>query len=254
VTPFFFGPRARQLYGVLHEPQTPGSEGILLCQAGPQQAMRLTWLVRYVAGQLAAAGFPALRFDYFATGDSSGDSDAATLQQWREDVLTAADELRDRCGVSKVSAIGLRLGATLFASCAGLQLSHALLWEPVIDGRAYVRELKRIQRDRYENDPLGQVAPEDELLGFPFSARRWEELLALDLRSAPHCTAARWTLLAASDNSVLEDLARTLRAEGNSVAVVVDPSSRDPSPQSIDSLLYSTGIANALVNALRQAP
>jgi hypothetical protein len=253
VNPFFFGSRTRQLYGVLHEPAEPGSEGVLLCQPGPQQAMRLTWVVRHVASQLASAGFAALRFDYFATGDSSGNAEAGTLAQWREDVLTAAEEMRDRTGVGKVSAIGLRLGATLFASCPELQLSQALLWEPVIDGEAYVDELEQVQLERLKRNQLGQALPKDELLGFPFSTQEREEMVALDLRAPPRCSADSWTLIAGGPSPALDELDRALRAEGNKVVVVLDPASQDPAPKSIDSLLYSTGIANALVNAFRQA-
>jgi pimeloyl-ACP methyl ester carboxylesterase len=252
MNPFFFGSRTRQLFGALHEPAQPATEGVLLCQPAPQQAMRLTWLVRHVAEQLALAGFPALRFDYYGTGDSSGDAEAGTLSQWREDILTAADELRDRSGVASISAIGLRLGATLFASCPELSLSQALLWEPVVDGKSYVRELMQVQAERLERDQLGQEAPETELLGFPFPAREREETLALDLRKPPRCAAASWTLMAGGASPELDELDRALQDEGRKVAVIVDPASKDPSPKSIDSLLYSTAISSALVNAFRQ--
>jgi hypothetical protein len=79
-----------------------------------------------------------------------------------------------------------------------------------------------------------------------------EELLALDLRTLPRCSAGSWTLIAGSPSPALDELDRTLRGEGRQVSVVLDPLSKDPAPKSIDSLLYSTAIANALVKAFRQ--
>jgi hypothetical protein len=252
LNPFFFGSRARKLFGVLHEPAEPGSEAVLLCQPGPQQAMRMGWLVRRVASQLASAGFPAMRFDYFATGDSTGDSGTGSLAQWREDVLTAAEEIKDRTGAGKVSAIGLRLGATLFASCPDLNLSRALLWEPVVDGATYLNELAQFQRKHLERNQLEHTVPADELLGYPLPLPEQEQIRALNLRSSPHCAASRWTLIAGKANPALGELDTALRAEGHKVSMLLDEAAADPAPNSTDSLLYSNEIANALLGAFRQ--
>lgn len=106
-------------------------------------------MFRVLATQLERAGYAALRFDYSGTGDSLGDSQAATVDTWVGDVAIAADRLRSASGAARLAVVGLRFGATL-ATLAGargdLRLRHLVLWDPIIDGAAYVRELAQQHR------------------------------------------------------------------------------------------------------------
>jgi alpha/beta superfamily hydrolase len=125
MNPIFFGPSERQLYGVYHPPRgAPRDLGVLLCYPAPQEYMRTHWAMRRLATLLSQRGFHVLRFDYYATGDSAGESSEAALGTWSRDIGLAASELRDVAGVGTVSAVGLRLGATLAAQAtAGASLA-----------------------------------------------------------------------------------------------------------------------------------
>src|SRR5581483_1362674 len=133
--PLFFGDSKRRLYGVLQEPVGNAREtGVVLCYPAPQEYHMTHWAFRRLAALLAKAGFPALRFDYSCTGDSSGSAHAASPEAWAQDVAAAAAELKDLTGVRKVALLGMRFGAavaTRAVATLGLKVSHLVLWEPV---------------------------------------------------------------------------------------------------------------------------
>ncbi len=144
-----------------------------------------------------------MRFDYAGTGDSSGDIADYGVDAWIADIEAAADELRRESGVSRIVLVGLRFGATLAALCAQrgrLRAAHVLLWDPVVDGAQYLRELRRAHR-AYMDAEFGRAtaahagiadAPESmlqEALGTPISTRLHGEFTAIDLAGdAPSTT------------------------------------------------------------------
>ena len=102
--------------------------------------------VRHLADSLATLGIPACRFDYQGTGDSPGlDLDPNRLETWQKDIQAAIDFTRRATGCEKICLIGIRLGATLAAWVATQQeVDFLILWNPVISGRRYVREIHAI--------------------------------------------------------------------------------------------------------------
>lgn len=150
-------------------------------------------MFRVLAMQLERAGYAALRFDYSGTGDSLGDSRAATVDAWVADVESAGERLRAATGASRVAVVGLRFGATLamLASARGdLRARHLVLWDPVVDGAAYLRELTA-QHRAYMRDEIGpgwqdrlRIAADGtpaEVLGAPIGAVLGGQIAAIDL-------------------------------------------------------------------------
>jgi pimeloyl-ACP methyl ester carboxylesterase len=136
-----------------------------LCNPFGEEAARAHRIYRVMATQLERAGYPVLRFDYSGTGDSMGDGEEATVEAWLGDVVTAEGELRSATGAKKTVAIGLGLGGTLAALATvrkGLKLRHLLLWDPVIDGTAYLRELAAAHR-QYMRVEMGSTGWVDRL-------------------------------------------------------------------------------------------
>lgn len=180
---FFFGP-GKSLYGTLHEP--PGAMkdvAVLLCCPGPQEYHMTHWAFRRLAGQLARAGLPCLRFDWSSTGDSAGASHDARLASWQKDLGAAAAELRDVTGLRKLAIVGLRLGAAVAvrAVSAGLKASHLVLWEPVVNGARYVKQLEELD-EREAMRLLHRVSePRTELGGYLMTSPQRAELQQLDI-------------------------------------------------------------------------
>ena len=165
---------------------------MLLCNPFGEEAARAHRVYRVLGMQLARAGFAALRFDYAGTGDSHGDGADATVDEWIGDVEQAADQLRGASGASRIAVIGLRFGATLAVLASArdaLRPRHLLLWDPVVDGAAYLRELAG-QHRTYMRDELGakwieRARPGDaaptEVIGTPIGAALAAEVAAIDL-------------------------------------------------------------------------
>lgn len=204
----YFGAQ-RPLLGALHQPQRlrPRSTAVLLCNPFGEEASRSHRIYRVLATQLERAGFAALRFDYSGTGDSAGEARDATIEAWLEDIAAAADHLRALSGATRIAVVGLRLGASLavLASARGLAPRHLVLWDPVVEGAAYLRELivhhrnyMRSEigdgwRDQLAISPAGVPA---EALGAPISDALGAQLAAVDL-------AAPTTVLAADHITVI---------------------------------------------------
>lgn len=213
-----FGPAGRQLLGTLHSPQRlrARSAAVLLCNPFGEEAARAHRIYRVLATQLERSGYSVLRFDYGGTGDSMGESEDVDLAGWLTDVERAAEELRGT-PPRKLVAIGLRLGATLAAlasSRGALRLRHLVLWDPIVDGSAYLRELATMHRTymRQEmgmdwNDRLALSAAGHprEALGVPIPDQLAGELAAIDL-AAEELRTEHVTVLSTSASPALERL------------------------------------------------
>jgi pimeloyl-ACP methyl ester carboxylesterase len=186
MNPFFFGSSPKQLFGIHHPPKTATARevAILVCYPFGDEYMRTHKAMRQLTLQLAKGGFHLLRFDYYGTGDSAGESEEGTMAQWLEDVAVAADELKETAGVSRVSLVGLRLGATLAAKAAAGRndVDDLVLWDPIVAGAAYIDEL--LLPPRYlRHLPQAPLAPDETAgsAGFPLTPALRAELTALDL-------------------------------------------------------------------------
>ena len=103
--PFYFGDTDRPLFGVYHPPgsQAVHDVGVLLCYPGAEEYMSIHWAFRRLAVMLSKSGFHVLRFDYFGTGDSSGEFTEANILQWQADIRAAVAELRDMASTKRIS-------------------------------------------------------------------------------------------------------------------------------------------------------
>jgi pimeloyl-ACP methyl ester carboxylesterase len=231
--PFFFGSSDSALFGVYHRPTgAPRDHGVLLCPPIGQEYVRSHWAMRQVAVALARAGFHALRFDWFAVGDSAGESREGSVERWVGDVALAAAELRDVAAVKRLSLVGLRLGATLAAAAMarGLRARDLVLWDPVVRGADYLEEMVglnavvrrdptrfgfSLRRDLGKRMPWLIEWPEvdGELVGLPVPAALRAELMGLDigrLLAAPPDT--RVTVFCSEDRPSYRDLAASVGA------------------------------------------
>lgn len=233
VEPFFFGQTA--LYGCLH-PGSRTDRGAVICYPFGHEYITIHRAARQLATQISRAGLPTLRFDYSGTGDSAGDLEQARLDDWVGDIGRAADELRARTGVAQVSLIGIRLGAALaLAASEGRQDVESLaLWDPVIWGRAYLRELnqdtRRMRRVAHVlASPSRQGAAKRksagsggvdrqpiEVLGFEVSKALASDLRGLELDTIkPGCVDR--TLLLETTKAATAPLGAVLRGAGCNV-------------------------------------
>jgi pimeloyl-ACP methyl ester carboxylesterase len=97
------------------------------------------------ARELARRGYPVLRFDYMGTGDSEGDFADCSIDTKLCDIHSAILSLREKVErLDSIGLIGLRFGAAIAASAATVEnVKKLVLWEPVLNGDAYMREMLR---------------------------------------------------------------------------------------------------------------
>ena len=138
--------------------------------------------MRQLAAQLARAGHYAFRFDYFGTGDSGGDYADASLAAWRQDIGDAIDECRRRTRAADVALVGLRLGAVLALGASGRRkdVRSLVMWNPVVDGAALLREWRSAQRAFSTALGYGPDELDDQVLGMPLHRELVAELEGLD--------------------------------------------------------------------------
>jgi len=197
--PFYFGNPARELFGCFHEPSDKSIRrcAVLICQPVGHEYINSHRALRQLGVRLAETGFPVLRFDYSGCGDSYGEAEQSSITRWLEDISTAVIQLRALTGMFQVCVIGLRLGGTL-AAVAGSrckEFDSLVLWEPVVNGRSYLKELHSLQREmlRFRPKPklLKKSQPYMEILGFPLSRLLHAQLEELDLATMAEKPAAR---------------------------------------------------------------
>jgi len=196
MTPLLFGPPARRLFGLYHprEGTKLSDTAVLLCAPMGHEALRSHRFYRVLAIRLARRGMSVLRFDSHGAGDSPGADEDGELEGWRADVGEAHRELLARSGATRVLWFGARLGASLAvqaASAPGARVDKLVLWEPVLDGRAYLqalreRHVKELEQSHALPDPRWRREmlrdPEaftDEAFGFAISPLLRRQLLAL---------------------------------------------------------------------------
>jgi hypothetical protein len=191
--PFYFGPD-RALFGLFHASGTLARKAVLLCPPLGQDQIRCHRLYRQLAQALVAEGMAVLRFDYYGTGDSAGDSVEVDWERCIADTAVAAGELRTRAGVDRVFAFGARLGGSMaLASATQARFAGVVAWDPVLDGQPYVAQLDAMQSALCADGQRFMVPrkPADvaaQWLGFAISARLRQQIAALHIDRPPTTT------------------------------------------------------------------
>lgn len=181
--PIVFGPPARPISGRLHETRATLRGAVVLCAPWGYEENCASQTFCELARELADAGYEVLRFDYDGCGNSYGDAyDAKRIVGWTSSCALAIEFMARRTGC-KVNVVGLRLGAALAVlASADCHIGAAVLWDPVVSGKRYLRALRAMSIMGVEaapdpNDPGSLVT-----IGNPMTSATVAELEALNLQ------------------------------------------------------------------------
>lgn len=145
--PFFFPWKERRLFGVLHSPERKDvSLGFVFCHPFAEEKLWTHRVFVSFARELARRGIAVLRFDFMGHGDSDGHFGESTVDTRLDNIHTAVEYLKTEVpAVNRIGFLGLRFGATLAALAAErrVDVTHLLLWEPIVDGGRYMQEMLR---------------------------------------------------------------------------------------------------------------
>jgi len=190
------------LFGWVHQPSDAiARAGILLCPPLLDEPYWTHRTYRALGRRLAEAGFVVLSLDYRGTGDSSARAeDVADLAQWRGDITAAATELR-RWGAEAVAAVGMRAAANLLSSIGPGVIDARVFWDPVADGRTYLRQvvtLNKMAMGATVKNPPATVPGAEQQVGYDYP-----QSLVDSLRALPPCsTVTEPTLMLTRDGRV----------------------------------------------------
>jgi alpha-beta hydrolase superfamily lysophospholipase len=208
-------------FGVLHPAKGP--RGVLICSSMGDEALNVYRPLVFLAQQFADAGAPTLRLEYYGAGDSAGeDGEAGRFQAWLDGIVAGVRWLRENCGVTSVTLVGVRIGAMLAAraACELDDIESLIMLAPAPSGRRFLREL--ILRAN-TNAEIWQVESriEDgnwfEAHGVRLDRSTRDALDRLDVAKFPRRPAPRALVLDQRDSPAGGILAERLRSLGTDV-------------------------------------
>ena len=218
---FYFGPDS-SLYGIIEHPGVArGSTAVLICGPIGAEDIRPSFVLTLLMRRLAARGVPVMRFDWYGTRDSAGDGPDGDPARWRADLLAARDALTARTGAKSVTAIGIRLGGlVLLAGLKEACFDRVVMWDAVIDGRAFVARARAAEDARRRGYTprlrFGQHRNKfgvEELHGFSWSTRALDVVSKLRLDERLPVSTARVSWLSSEDPTSARSLFEQLVPE-----------------------------------------
>jgi alpha-beta hydrolase superfamily lysophospholipase len=151
--PFYIGTGETASFAVFHPADRAARDErppVLICPPWGWADVASYRARREWADRLAAAGFPTLRFDLPATGNSAGAvTDGGIAAGWVSATLAAAGWLADAEGSGGgIAALGIGLGGLLVlaAIAAGAPIASLALWGAPGRGKRFVRETQAFSR------------------------------------------------------------------------------------------------------------
>lgn len=127
-----------------HLPADAAQVGLVVCPPVASEFEKNYRRETLLAWALAARGVAVGRFHYVGTGHSDGEPTAASLGSMVDDAIAATERFVTRTAVRRLAFLGTRVGALVAAAVARRYPGAPLaLWEPVLTGREYLREVFR---------------------------------------------------------------------------------------------------------------
>jgi pimeloyl-ACP methyl ester carboxylesterase len=223
VNPLYLGTSERRLFGIYEPPAVKCGRprAAVLCYPWGSEYVYAHRSMRHLATKLSQAGFHTLRFDFFGTGDSSGDLLDADLTGWEGDTESAIEGLKDIAGTTRVTLVGMRIGGTVAAKAAAQladEIEALIMWDPIVSGAEYLRSM-----DITVPVPVQMATPDAlavaEIDGYPLSARMLRDFEAIDLRADLAAAEQRSLVLVTERLASHVDLERDMPVAGARTAL-----------------------------------
>ncbi|MBI2808360.1 MAG: alpha/beta fold hydrolase [Planctomycetes bacterium] len=221
---FYVTSRGRSLFVWHHHAaqERQQDHAVLICAPAGHEQVHSHRSLRHLADQLAGVGFRVVRFDFLGAGDSADFVESASpYADWLANIQDVLGWMKRHLKSKRVSLMGLRLGATLaMQAAAEVEIENMVLWQPIVRGRAYARELKALSMIGVAAPRASPPAAGLEAAGFVYSNGLLDELGQVDLlKISPRCARA----LILSRDDVASDLGLFNHFQANLVEVEHGP-------------------------------
>jgi hypothetical protein len=175
-----------------------------------------------------------------------------------DDAKAAVEELRDVSGARRVSVVGMRFGAAVAARLPSTHLREVVLWEPILEGREHLAELRRVHAQR----ELGWLLPAarhaagepEDLLGYPLHEGVRGSIDAVDLRSGPYAACSGFSIVVSADGPEPRALEAALSKTGARVQLRVVLGSTTEEASKAGAALMSNAVLGAVADAIAGPP
>jgi dienelactone hydrolase len=142
----FLGPRG-VLRGIIHRPEitTGRAPAVVLLHGFTGNHVEDQFLFVQMAHRLTEAGFAALRFDFYGSGDSDGTFDEMTIETEVGDAGRAVEWMSQQFGVDgdRIGVLGLSMGGCVAALLAGRdpRVKAAVFWNALCKPRDHFEDI-----------------------------------------------------------------------------------------------------------------
>ncbi|MFC3549823.1 hypothetical protein ACFOLC_02215 [Lysobacter cavernae] len=211
---------------MLHAVDGARGDALLMCPPLLQDGIRSQRALWSLAQAQAVAGTTVLRFDWFGSGDSAGDSRELSWAGLQDDLGAAVSALRDLSGVARPHQLALRSAAlpVLARAASNNEPVDLVLWDPHLLGSAVVDDWRQQHRQqlheagRYPFGSDGNAA--DELIGFDLDPAWLDTLARQDANQWPLPAGSRVLLAVWEMTPALQQYAARQREAGVAVDVL----------------------------------
>lgn len=258
----FFGKPHRRLYGMRHGGGASANRDVLIVPPLLQEGIVSQRALWTLAEALAAGGTSALRFDWYGSGDSAGDSGELSLSGLRDDLQQAATWLSAGTA-AQIRTLALRSAClpVLAAATATGEPVDLVLWDPVLAGAGMLADWRRTHASQFADvgryrRPMAVVEKNDELLGFDVDPGFVDELSKLDLRSRALPAGSRLRLVAWQEDGAWDEYIALQAAAGVDARLHVLATRDQPAwhdPNQIEKQAFPRRSVIELANLLAEA-
>ena len=205
IKPAFVNSDDAQLFTHTHYPMTTSAnKGILICNPIGHEYQNYHRALNKLAQLLARNGFPVMRFDYYGSGDSSGEFSELTLSQCLRNIDTAVNTFRIESRLEQICLIGARIGSSLalkYAEEYG-NIDELVLWSPIETGNQYLEEVLapgQLQNTYDHPETFSSI----EVFGHEFNSKLINEITTLQLQ-VPEKSISRSLFITDADTTLAE--------------------------------------------------
>lgn len=206
VQPGFLSTSAGNVFTVRHYDQAPSRGAVVVVPPFAEEMNCCRRIVTKLATQLTPAGYQLFLFDFFGTGDSSGQIEDATADIWLQNLGEVLAHVRAEHDLAAV--LSIRLGSHIALQVQDLfaDVQH-ICWQPLLSTRMQFTELCRhaaiSQRLRKERSILSvdslfaelEAGNTVDLAGYSVTSKLGQSLLDLDNnvpeQNSSECLVAR---------------------------------------------------------------